>query len=57
MTFWGRWYIFVNRVLVYLILMKIVKNILTNRQKKKLLQITSVELNTVMDIIQATVNN
>ena len=46
-----------NRVLIYPILTKTVKNILTNRQKKKLPQITSVELNTVMDIIQVTVNN
>jgi len=49
---------FVNRILIYLVLMKTVKNILTNRQKKKLLQIiTSLELNTVMDIIQVTINN
>lgn len=49
---------FVNRILIYLVLMKTVKNILTNRKKKKLLQIiTSLELNTVMDIIQVTINN
>lgn len=46
-----------NRILIYLVLMKTVKNILTNRPKKGSADNFYRTLNTVMDIIQATINN